>query len=177
METQLFKYRYHVWTKSGSRTIELTFLEDHSAVIDTVTDLKGQPTEKYRLSCLYQPVSENHGFLRAIRIEDSETGEEIYSEPHIDYGDDIYGLYLSLSDQGMPEVEIVFEYIKLQQPELHISGDRILDNMRFTGSAEWSDTFNLFLFILPLTNVPEGTPVHKIISGIDKVKLEITDQE
>jgi hypothetical protein len=64
----------------------------------------------------------------------------------------------------------------MQQPELHVSGDRVLDNMRFIGSAEWSDQFNLFLFLLPLTNVHEGTVVHKIISGIDKMKLETTDQ-
>ncbi len=177
METHPSKYRYHLWTRSGSRTIELTFFGNNTAEIDEVLEGKGSVREEYKFSCLHQPVSKNHGFLRVIKIEDSLTGEEIYSEPHTDYGDDIYGMYLTLSDQDMSEMEIVFEYIKLQQPELHVSGDRVLDNMRFIGSAEWSDTFNLFLFLLPLTNVREGTAVHKIISGIDKMKLEITDQE
>jgi hypothetical protein len=177
METQISKYRYHLWTRPGSRTIELTFFENNTAVINEVSHWTGPVRVEYKFSCLHQPVSKNHGFLRVIKIEDSQADEEIYSEPQIDYGEDIYGLYLSLSDQEMSEVEIVFEYIKLQQPELHLSGNRVLDNMRFTESANWSDTFNLFLFLLPLTNIPEGTDVHKIISGIDKIKLEITDQE
>ncbi|HYA14325.1 MAG TPA: hypothetical protein VEF33_08295 [Syntrophales bacterium] len=171
------KYRYHLWTRAGSRTIELTFSENNTAEINEVSNWRGPVKGEYKFSCLHQPISENHGFLRVIKIEDIQTGQEIYSEPHIDYGDDIYGLYLSLSAQDVSEEEIVFEYIKLQQPEMHFSGDRVLDNMKFIGSAEWSETFSLFLFLLPMTNIPEDTEVRKIVSGIDKIKLEIADQE
>ncbi len=171
METHPTKYRYHIWTRSGSRTIELAFLENNTADMNVVSEGTGYLREEYKLSCLHQPVSDKHGFLRVIKIEDIKTGEEIYAEPFIEYGEDIYGLYLSLSGFDVPEVEIVFEYIKLQQPEMHISGDRTLDNMRFKGSAEWYDTFDLFFFLLPLTNVPEENTVHKFISGLDKIKL------
>jgi hypothetical protein len=177
MEKNRSKYRYHIRTRAGERTVELTFSGNNTAEINEVSHWRGPVGGQYKFSCLHQPVSENHGFLRVIKIEDIQAGQEIYSEPHIDYGDDIYGLYLTLSAQDVSEVEIVFEYIKLQQPELHFSGDRVLDNMKFIGSAEWGDTFSLFLFLLPLTNVPEGTEVQKIVSGIDKIKLEIADQE
>ena len=177
MEMNRSKYRYHLWTRAGSRTIELAFSETNTAEIRDVSHWRGSAGGEYKFFCLHQPVSKNHGFLRVIKIEDILTGQEIYSEPNIDYGDDVYGLYLSLSAQGVSDTEIVFEYIKLRQPELNFSGDRALDNMKFIGSAEWGETFSLFLFLLPLTNVPDGTEIQKIVSGIDKIKLEITDQE
>ncbi|HVO65244.1 MAG TPA: hypothetical protein VMT12_02085 [Syntrophales bacterium] len=177
MGTNTSKYCYHLRTRAGSRTIELIFSENNTAEISDVSNWRGPVKGEYIFSCLHQPVSENHGFLRVIKIEDIQAGKEIYSEPLIDYGDDIYGLYLSLSAQDVADVEIVFEYIRLRQPELHFSGDRILDNMKFIGSAEWSETFSLFLFLLPLTNIPEDSEVQKIISGFDKIKLELADQE
>jgi hypothetical protein len=171
-----FKYRYDIWTRAGSRTIELTFFEDNTAEMIVISEGTGYNQEEYKLSCLHQPVSENHGFLRVLNIEDAGTGEEIYAEAFTEYGEDVYGLYLSLSGFDVPEVEIVYEYIRLQEPEIHMSGDRALDNMRFSGSAEWGDTFDLFLFLLPLTNVPEGNAVHKFISGLDKIKLTSIEQ-
>ncbi len=171
METHPSKYRYEIWTRAGSCTIELAFVNNNAAHINIASDGMGS----HMFSCLHQSLSKNHGFLRVIKIDDIETGEEIYAEPFVEYGEDIYGLYLSVSGFEVPEVEIVFEYIKLQQSEMHMSGDRTLDNMRFKGSAEWIDTFDMFLFLLPLTNVPEESVVHNLISGIDKIKLTSTD--
>jgi hypothetical protein len=176
MENTPSKYRLDMWTRAGSRKISLIFFENNTAEMNVCSEATGYNTEKYRLSCLHQPVSEEHGFLRVLKIEDAETDEEIYSERFTEYGEDVYGLYLPISGFDLPDVEILYEYIRLRDPQMHISGDRTLDNMRFTGSAEWNDTFDLFLYLLPLTNVPEESAVHKFISGLDKLKLKSADQ-
>jgi hypothetical protein len=168
MDTAAAHYEYFLRMGSGSITITLHFAGDGTASIDYIARWMGQGEEAYRLSCLHQPLTDYHGFLRVLTIAQACSGT-IFQESDIDYGDDIYGLHIS--DDMRPEQEIVYEYLILSQPAWHFSGDRVLDDIRLTTGAEWNDTFTLFLFLSDLTRLPQSSEVEAVARQLNHTKF------
>jgi hypothetical protein len=173
MVTTLTQYEHYLRMGSGANNVKLIFCDDGSADIYYSQHWMGNNHLDCKISCLHQPASDNHGFIRVTLIRQLisgvEYGDPIYSELSSAYAKDVYGLHVP--EDVRSDSEILYEYLILDKPAWHFSGDQVLDEIRLTTGAEWNDTFTLFLRLIRTEGISENDTASEIAQQLSQLKM------